>query len=74
VAQYPVTKLKGINWEAINERENREELNDFLVFAGIPDEEQENYRRNPLDFFPAHCYDFRDETPITEVLERPDEG
>jgi hypothetical protein len=39
VAQYPITQLSGINWEAIRETENHANLNDFLVFAGIPDEE-----------------------------------
>lgn len=29
------------------------------------------YRRNPLYFFPAHCYNFRNETRITKELEYP---
>jgi hypothetical protein len=74
VAQYPITRLAGINWEAIPDEDNYEDLNEFLTFAGIPDTEQEHYRRNPIDFFPAHCYNFRDEVPIMDELEMPDEN
>jgi hypothetical protein len=48
-------------------------MEEFLEFAGIPDTEENEYRRSPLDFFPAHCYNYRNTTRMNEDLGTGDE-
>jgi hypothetical protein len=48
-------------------------MEDFLEFAGIPDDEENAYRRSPLDFFPPHCYNYRNKTKMNTNL-GPDEN
>lgn len=56
-AFYPVTHLRGINWELSGKRDSN--TTDFLQFANITSSLADMIRANPLYFFPQHCYDFK---------------
>jgi len=49
------------------------EMDSFLEFADISEDEEDLYRRDPLFFFPQHCYDFRNQEQM-DIDESEQEG
>jgi hypothetical protein len=63
--------LEGVyQWTHVRDKKFKlpKDMEDFLEFAGIKDDEESRYRRSPLDFFPPHCYNYRNSTNMTDQI------